>query len=198
MKFGIRYEVIVRDRHGKVVATRRGQNSLLKNCALIFFEHGFRGNTAVVMTDTGGTPQTCGWSYATTPKQAPSTAAATLDTFGIQVGTGTNAVTANDYALQTKIAHGSGAGQLSYGLTTIPQTTGPAVTGSRAYFDFVRIFTNNSGGDITINELGLVAEEQLQVGTKVYIMYARDKLTTGATVPNGGTIQVKYTLYVTV
>lgn len=73
--------------------------------------------------------------------------------WGIMVGTGTNAVAIGDYALQTAVAHGTGAGQLSFGANSI--TTAPTTSGSKRYFQLSRGFTNNSGGNITLNEVAL-------------------------------------------
>lgn len=73
---------------------------------------------------------------------------------GIVAGTGTNAVAVTDYALQTLIAHGTSAGQLEYGAQSIGTFT---VSGSDAYTSHTRTLINNSGGAITIKEIGFYA-----------------------------------------
>jgi len=73
-------------------------------------------------------------------------------TYGIVVGTSDTAFNVEQYALGALIAHGTGAGQLTY------QASG---FNSKAYALKVwtatskRIFNNNSGGDITVKEIGL-------------------------------------------
>jgi len=76
-------------------------------------------------------------------------------TYGILVGTGTNAVTISDYVLQTPIAHGSGAGQLYYNAAAFDDAD-VTVSGSDCYYDCKRFIENNSGGDINIKEIGVV------------------------------------------
>lgn len=83
---------------------------------------------------------------------------ANLDVFGIQVGTGVTAVSIEDNKLANKIAHGSLANQLSYAANSF---TNPSVTGNVAKFAVSRQFTNNSGGNITVNEVGLVCKGNL-------------------------------------
>jgi hypothetical protein len=71
---------------------------------------------------------------------------------GIVVGTGTNAVVIGDYALQTKIVHGVGAGQLQYGLQS---WVAPTTTGSTRKFTISRTWTNGTANPITVNEVGI-------------------------------------------
>ena len=73
---------------------------------------------------------------------------------GVVLGTGTTAVAYNNYALASPIEHGTGAGQLLYWGGLIQDTV---VSAPYAWFDMLRIFENQSGGDITIKELGLQA-----------------------------------------
>lgn len=80
-------------------------------------------------------------------------AGAGVTTFGIVAGTGNTAVALNQHTLTTPIAHGSGVNQLSYGAVTISSVT---VADNEAYFTMHRTLTNNSGGYITVKEVGLV------------------------------------------
>jgi len=120
-------------------------------------------------------------------------APAANNSYGILVGSGTNAEGFEDYALQTKIAHGTGAGQLSY------QESEPH---SKTYADttmkntLIRYFNNNSGGDVAVNEVGLVAYCLIE-NTLNSPMVSRDKLTTTVTVPNTGQLKVTYTIQLT-
>ena len=88
--------------------------------------------------------------------------------YGIVVGTGTNAVTISNYALQTKIATGTGAGELSYGACTVDSDV--TIDGSTAYFQIYRTFTNSSGAGITIQEIGII---KLITGTSYYFLLER-------------------------
>lgn len=68
---------------------------------------------------------------------------------GIQLGTGTTAVTVSDYALITPIVDGTGSGQLEY---LSCAATNYRVSGTQALFDIERLWRNSSGGTITIQE----------------------------------------------
>lgn len=143
---------------------------------------------AVSMTDITGTSRSVTW-YATTRCQVNGPEGNT--NYGIMVGTGTNAVTMGDYALQTQIAHGNGASQLYHEAVTFGI---PATSGYTRYFDFWRSFANNSGGDITVNEIGLYIYPTSQ---SYYYMYLRDVLSSGITLSNGQALTVKYRITIT-
>lgn len=113
------------------------------------------------------------------------------DEWGILLGSGTNPESFEDYGLQTKIADGTGAGQLSY-IESEPHsiTYEPATLSLKN--TLVRYFNNNSGGDIDVNEVGLAANS---LGTMNWrFLMARDKLTSTVTVPNTGQLKVTYTV----
>lgn len=76
-----------------------------------------------------------------------------VSTHGVVLGSAnTPAVNANDYKLGTQIAHGTGAGQLTYGA----QSSGLASNnGTRTSITVSRPFTNNSAGSITPLEMGV-------------------------------------------
>ncbi len=80
------------------------------------------------------------------------TAGAGTSAWGIVVGSGTNAEDNTDIALQTKIGHGVGAGQLQYGPHSYRSTR---IVGANVDFEMSRFFTNASGGNVTINEIGI-------------------------------------------
>lgn len=105
---------------------------------------------ALLLTDTSG-------SQTDNVEQSSSmfdvTAAANDDTHGIQVGIDNTAETINDYALGAKVSHGVGAGQLQYGAVAFGAPSDDGVT---SQFTVTRDFANNSGGTITVEEIGLV------------------------------------------
>jgi hypothetical protein len=102
---------------------------------------------------------------------------------GILVGTSDTPVSLDQYNLLGLIPHGIGAGQLSYGATTVEDLT----TGSTYFFRIIRTFTNSSGGTITIREIGLFLKLTAQS-----FMFARDVPTSPINVPNGSTLTIRY------
>lgn len=118
---------------------------------------------------------------------------ASTDTHGIVVGTGTGAESFEDYVLGTLIASGNGAGELAYGEQEAHDVS--YVSGTKTLStDLVRYFNNNSGGSITVNEIGLIAEMFIDGATSRYMMSARDKLGTGVEVADTGQLKVTYTI----
>jgi len=103
---------------------------------------------------------------------------------GIVVGTGSTAWTFEDYKLETLIAHGNGAGQLSYVVT---ETITDAFVGDVVTTTGQRYFNNNSGGTIGINEVGLYT-----VSSVGYGLATRDVLGATVDVPNAGQLLVTY------
>lgn len=109
-------------------------------------------------------------------------------TFGIVVGTDNTAPTISDYALNTLIAHGVGAGQLQYSASTFGA---PAADATTSQFTITRNFANGSGGDITVEEIGLYCRALDNALTTRYFCIIRD-ITGGVVVPNGSTLTVNY------
>ena len=107
------------------------------------------GATTQSLTDTGGTPRNIHRNSIIDCNTASGTT-----TEGLVVGTGTNAVTINDSALQTKIAHGSTAGTLQYGASVVNL---PSSDSTSTTLILTRPFSNASGGTITVREIGIYA-----------------------------------------
>jgi hypothetical protein len=108
---------------------------------------------------------------------------------GIVVGSGDTPVNLGQYALASLITHGTGSGQLSYGTTTVETLTKDTAW----YFRVIRTFTNNSGGSVTVKEIGLYVRLWLRESPYYYsCMFARDVLPAPVTVPNGSTLTVRY------
>ncbi|TKJ25436.1 MAG: hypothetical protein CEE41_04480 [Hadesarchaea archaeon B3_Hades] len=117
------------------------------------------------------------------------------DTYGIVVGTnaGTTAEDNLNYALDTKILH-SGVGaadKLNYQAVTF---VAPRVVGSNIDLDISRPFLNESGGTITVKEIGIICKNSRD--TKYHLLL-RDVVTDEA-VEDGYTLTVVYTLRTTV
>jgi hypothetical protein len=115
----------------------------------------------------------------------------TTATTGIIVGSGTTAVSLDDYRLASQIPNGTGAGQLVYGsnsVTTINQTLS-----NLWFYSISRTFTNQSTTPITITEVGLVGNVY-DADTLVGCLMARDLLPSPITVdPNDATV-IRYTI----
>lgn len=109
--------------------------------------------------------------------------------YGIQLGSGANAESFNDYALQTLIGHGNGPGQLSYSSHEPIVKSWNAET--RTYsVSHRRYCNNNSGGDIIVRETALV---QRGSGGIYKVLRSRDALGDGAIlIPNSGQILTTY------
>jgi hypothetical protein len=131
-------------------------------------------------------------------------AAANDDSYGIVVGIGSTAPTINDYALETRIDDGVGAGELQYGGVTYGLPTSSA---TESHFTITRDFSNASGGDITVEEIGLYVRAMYAWIGDAYdrtdnltdypvLMTIRD-VTGGITIPDGETLTVNYRLQAT-
>ena len=115
------------------------------------------------------------------------------DARGILVGSGTNAESFEDYILQTKIANGTLAGQLSYVAGEVPTKSYAALTITIGH---IRYFNNNSGGSVSVNEVGIASYGKANALTTTWLR-CRDKLASTVTVPNTGQLKVSYTIQLT-
>jgi len=114
-------------------------------------------------------------------------------TKGIQVGSGINAESFDDFVLQTLINSGAGAGEINYAASELHDITYVGTVLSDAQ---VRYFNNNSGGDIAVNEVSIV--NGLYYGANLnFYLTARDHLGATITVPDTGQLKVTYTIQLT-
>ena len=121
--------------------------------------------------------------------------------YGIVVGNGTNAVVINDYKLASQITHGTSAGQLDYNVSTISYSVDTSVSPAVFNITLSRTFTNSSGGNVNINEVGIIARSYWKdqynlVQQDLKYLISRDLLPTTYTVPNGATANVIITIKV--
>jgi hypothetical protein len=135
-------------RCGKLVYKSRPKlaESFLIAYAKIFYMK-IIGSGVQTIKDTGGTDREIVHGAG---MDSAAAAANTLN--GLVVGTGTDAVTINDHQLQTKIAHGTGSGQLDYGASVVNLPSSDATSTSLI---LTRVFSNASGGTVTIREFGI-------------------------------------------
>lgn len=119
---------------------------------------------------------------------------------GIQVGSGQQPNPFSSYSLAEPIANGSGAGQLIYGSPSVSSSI--TVSGNSAYFTISQTFNNNSGGTVTITEVGIIIEFQciMYNNTSPYnfgnLLVWYDVLSSAISVPNGGSVTIYYTFTV--
>lgn len=202
-------EFEVRDKDGKVIQkyrqrshswVRNAYNYLFssmcgKNCPDAAFEAGklsMKATSGTIRYGNRGAGIVAQMDF----EASGSNASAGVDTYGILVGSGEAAESFEDYFLQTQIANGTGAGQLSH-VAAEPQSASYDAP-TRVFRDeFKRYFNNNSGGDITVNEVAMVFHMERVVGTADNLLLSRDKLATGITVPNTGQLKVTYTVQLT-
>lgn len=110
---------------------------------------------------------------------------------GVFVGTGLTAVDRDDIDIEIVIAHGNGAGQLEHIPGVVTKTV--SITGGYET-QCEKTFNNNSGGDITINEVGLVGLYESTLGLLKQALILHDRISPGHAVVNGGSVIVRYFL----
>lgn len=149
------------DRHGNPVLKHTGKShSFTRNysnmcCTSMLFK-GVVGTThaagSTAVKDTGGVIRGL-VGFAAIGHNGITAGAGSL-TRGIIAGTSATAESYEDYAMGAIITHGSGSGQLTYGAQSENSTWDG---GTKIFKNTIqRVLTNNSGADITINEVGLV------------------------------------------
>jgi len=193
MKYEINLKTVIKDRNGKIISEHEQKcNTFVKNF-LLLLNAAFRYSYSTVV-DTGGTARNAGAEYCYHVYAFSSytvcgsggwtpSAGEGDDTFGIVVGTGNTPVTADDYNLASKIAHGTDAGQLSYGAVTLDD---PVIIDNTVKQQIMRSFTNNSGADITVNEIGLI----VKINYRNYLVMVIRDVITPKTVPAGGSLDI--------
>ncbi|WP_103908351.1 hypothetical protein, partial [Dehalococcoides mccartyi] len=149
--------------------------------------------------DTGGTVRSGNWPVGYSDYSSNFNtdghgykAAAADTTRGIVVGTGIDPEDFEDYELGSQIANGTGAGQLSY---IASEVYAVSTVGTVKKTELVRYFNNNSGGAITVNEVGLYLG--IWAGNLIRIMTCRDLVSGGVEVPDTGQLKVTFTIQLT-
>jgi hypothetical protein len=120
-------------------------------------------------------------------------AEAAVSSFGILVGDDNTAVTFEDYVLGSKIAHGEGAGQLSY--SDMQTQDENYVGGSLTYtITHARYFNNNESGEgsISVEEACFVCNGYVTASGQKFLL-SRD-LTGSLSVPYQGQLKVSYAI----
>jgi len=204
------WELEVRDKDGKVIQRHRERShSWIRNAynhlaSQLFAKNANddtfgAGKLSIKKEDAtvlyGTYPITLGYSSNCDIPPSGYLGSAGQNVVGIVVGTGTAAESFEDYKLDTKIANGVGAGQLSYIVSDTHVITYTAAT-KVLKDELVRYLNNNSGGDITVNEVGIICNGYVGQSAKQWLQ-VRDKLAAGVTVPDTGQLKVTYTIQLT-
>jgi hypothetical protein len=193
------YEIEIKNPNGEIISkVRERSRSLLRNFALgircAFSGSGVAQTLTVSTKDTSNTTRTFYGGYSGGYWSFMSAGASYgTDSFGIQVGTGNTSVTRDDYALASKCSHGTGTNQFQYGSTTVEDVDGTAPS---SQFRIIRTFSNGSGSNINVNEIGL-AIFNAYTQNPYYFLMARDVFGSPVTVPDGSTLTVRYIFSVT-
>jgi hypothetical protein len=118
----------------------------------------------------------------------------------IQVGSGQQSNPYSAYTLAAPIANGSGSGQLLYGTPSVSLT--PTVSGSSVYFTISQTLNNQSGGTVTITEVGMIVyantwnPSSISCNSLGYVLVWYDVLSSPISISNGGSLTIYYTFTV--
>jgi len=198
--------VVVRDSGGRVVKVHRQRshsptaNFIMLMLPLTYFKN---TNRSVTINNTGGISYSYkpGIAYNIYDIPYPNgTVNNPTYLLMIQVGSGSQTNPYSAYSLASPIANGTGSGQLVY--SQPPVSSNVIASGNSAYFTISQTFNNQSGGTITITEVGVILNLVLgQSGTtnttnigQVLVWY--DVLSSPISVPNGGSVTIYYTFMV--
>ena len=162
--------VIVRDKNGKVVYRRRYKSRS--------FVVGFLNALYTNFSSSPGASQ-----YFQNPN--------------LVVGSGTTPPSITDGGLTSQIGNGTGAGQLQYGTDslTTPITN---LNNNSASFTWSKSFTNGSGGNVTVAEVGAyvnITAVGSGAGATYFILH--DLLPSEITLGNTQVLTVVYTITIT-
>jgi len=175
------YEVILRDKHGRVLAhLKQPARSWLKQWSQLIY--GGMAGVAQSVSDINGVARTQSVTYDLL-NVAGLAGNASL---GVVVGTGMDPAIINDYRLQSQVAHGFGAGQLNHQSTEIIYP--PSRSGPECSFQVKRIFINGSGGMVSVNEIGVYGA----ITSSFSACIIRDVLVGTVNIPDGGSMTVIY------
>ena len=202
-------EFEVRDRHGKLITRKKQEaHSWVRNLynLLVCQAGAVAGDSALglALLDTSGSTRTDPTTQPASGEASSGTsnrriyvglgyglyAGAGIDSFGLVVGTGSDPESFEDYSLGSKISSGNLAGQLSYSTTDAPIIS---TVGTTKRIQWIRYFNNNSGGAITVNEVGMYTKGCIAAYAITY-MLCRDLVSGGVEVPDTGQLKVTYTI----
>jgi len=192
--------VVVRDASGNIVKVhKQWSHSPTANFMSVMLPRTYYLNTGHGPPITFTNGSTYYYQQNTYPLYYPSNGS-NCQTYliGIQVGSGSQTNQYGATNLASPIANGSGTGQLVYGQVSV--SSAPTVSGNSVYFYISQTFNNNSGGTLTITEVGIFVNMCLyltsgsNVSGTALVWY--DVLSSAISVPNGGSVTIYYTFTV--
>jgi len=206
--FNVYLTVVVRDKKGRVINVhrQRSHSPTYNFRTAILPEQWYQETgTSASWTNTSGTTKTIiGIPNGTHSLISYPNSHTNYQTYlvGIIVGSGQQSNPASAYNLAAPISNGTGAGQLVYQAPTLPSQI--MINGNSAYFYIEQTYVNQSGGTVTITEVGIVVEVYLTEYTvsssTMYnqgnILMWYDVLSSSISVPNGGSVTIYYTFMV--
>jgi len=181
IKSYLEYEI--RDKHGRLIEkkklkSRTWTKNFMELMRVLF------GESTSELVDTSGNP------HGVSPSDLGSITAKAPegnDSYGVLVGSSNTAPDKTSYALNSKISHGDGSGQLHYMETSVSVVS----LGDGEMDVYVsRDFKNNSGADINIGEVGLAVKLTLGGADNYFLIY-HSALSSLVTVPADATITWK-------
>lgn len=146
--------LVVTDKDGKVISDSGEKEAHSYLIQFLEFICAMFDSVITSATNTDGAESTIYTQTGELPDFFFTNAGINNDAYGIIVGTnaGSTPEDNTNFKLDTKIAEGSGAGQLTHNATTLDA---PAVVGTNVDCVIKRSFTNNSGSTITVKETGV-------------------------------------------
>ncbi|MEM2877879.1 MAG: hypothetical protein QXY41_07410 [Thermoproteota archaeon] len=180
-------ELIVTDAKGNLIKIHKQKSETLLMNFIRFIERILlTGNPVIDALEPAASVTISDMQFNNTSAVAP----ANVDSWGIQIGRSSSPNGITTFQLGDKISHGTGSGQMIYNACSSEEASGTFPT---MRIKISRTFTNQSGGDITVREIGLVISLVRANGIDtVKFMIARDVLTSAITVPNGANLTVNY------
>jgi hypothetical protein len=115
----------------------------------------------------------------------------TRDDRGIVVGSSSSAFSFADYAMGSKISNGSNTGELRYGDSMFTVVASNTTASNFTEWRLVRWFKNESGSNVTINEIGLSSNATIASTNSVFL-FDRRVLSAPVTVGNNELVTVNW------
>jgi len=159
--FNITLTIIVKDKDGNVIKRyKQKSHSPTSNFIGLMLPVSYYNEVQKSWTMTNTSNSTFSYGYPNLWTMYPNTGNNyPVYIEHIMVGSGSQSNPYSAYNLALPIANGSGTGQLLYSAPNLP--TGVAINGSQAYFIISQSYNNQSGGTITISEVGIILYLQL-------------------------------------
>ena len=187
----LKIEYILKDKNQKIKRRKKvyGNSFVQGFMKYLFARMGMIDG--IQINDTGNTLRTLDATDQNSLSTLVFNPGAASTAYGLRVGTSTQAVDVEDFDLITEINEGTSAGEMQHGAVTFGA---PSSDSSSTSFILTRVFSNDSGGDITVNEIGLIARMSDTGSTGRNFLFARDILGTPPTVSTGEQLTVNYTI----